>query len=1089
MLTALSGSLLSHHYAERLLAVEFSGQLGETTAPDARRQLRSWWSSRGSQLGPASSLRSIWDAAAVPLAEHLGFDVGVPIRVTGDTQAALLTSAGVRVGLVAATWNVPLDRLWREAVRDTIDMQAGWSLCTNGRAVRLVDAQRTYSRAHIQFELPQAIESIDAFGILWGLMRADAFRAQRDARSAICRIIEASTRHGHAVGRSLRVGVIASLQHLLDGLSRSGQRELPALFDEALTVVYRTLFLMFAEARGLVPNWHPLYREAYTIEVLRDRLERQEPVHGLWETLQAIARLAYRGCRAGTLVVPAFNGRLFSPALAPLVESCAIEDDLARKALLRLSGTTVRSRRVRIDYRDLGVEQLGAVYESVLDYTPDVAASHGGHAPVVLRRGGEGRKATGSFYTPQSLTDYLVRRTLHPLVADVPAERILQLRVVDPAMGSAAFLVSACRYLAGAYERALVREGSCHEADLDEGDRSGFRRHIAQRCLFGVDLNPTAVQVARLSMWLATLSSGKPLSFLDHRLVCGDSLIGASPVDIARQPPGETRRGRGRAETPLFSEGDFEPSLARAVDERRWLAETADDSADIVRHKERRLDALRRASPWKSVADLWCSCWMWPERATAPDAAVFASLCDVIVSGTGTLPASAAGALLARSRDIARDCRFFHWVLEFPEIYFDAHGRPLANPGFDAVLGNPPWDVIGAASREKAFLRHSGIYRHLGKGHINRYQVFVERALTLARRGGRVGLVLPSGFATDHTAASLRRRLLNAARVDTISGFDNRKAIFPIHRSVRFLTCTSTLGDATVDIACRFGIDDPGVLEGFPDSGDVPDRSCHPISLTPALIEALSGDTLAIPELRSEADLRILDAIVHRIPRLSDAVGWNVRFGRELNATEDRRHFHRGRDGCPVLEGKHIEPFRVHLHRAGVRIAERAASRLLDAAQTFLRPRLAYRDVSSTTNRLSLIAAIVPAGAVTTHSLFCLKTPLARDNQAFLCAMLNSYVANYLVRQVMTTHLGSTTVERLRVPKLPRTDNVFAEIVSLTHMLEGHPTPLEHARVQALAAYCYGLTAGDFQHVLATFPLVEASARTAAMEQFLRITR
>ena len=308
-------------------------------------------------------------------------------------------------------------------------------------------------------------------------------------------------------------------------------------------------------------------------------------------------------------------------------------------------------------------------------------------------------------------------------------------------------------------------------------------------------------------------------------------------------------------------------------------------------------------------------------------------------------------------------------MLEFPEAYFDEQGRPLANPGFDAVLGNPPWDILRANSGEKPFFRTSGVYRHQGGGHINRYQVFVERALTLARRGGRVGLVLPSGFATEHTAAPLRRHVLAHSNVDTISGFDNRKAIFPIHRSVRFMICTSTVGAPTNRIACRFGIDDPATLESIPDAGDQATRLSHPITLTQALITALSGDKLTIPDLRSEADVRTVEGIVHRVPRLGDADGWNVRFGRELNATDDRRHFHTSRGGLPVLEGKHIESFRAHPHRASQRISETAAARLLDAAQTFMRPRLAYRDVASSTNRVSLIAAILPAGVVTTHSI------------------------------------------------------------------------------------------------------------------------
>ena len=359
----------------------------------------------------------------------------------------------------------------------------------------------------------------------------------------------------------------------------------------------------------------------------------------------------------------------------------------------------------------------------------------------------------------------------------------------------------------------------------------------------------------------------------------------------------------------------------------------------------------------------------------------------------------------------------------------------------------------------------------------------------MTKRGGRVGLVLPSGFATDHTSAPVRRQLLAHGNVDTITGFDNRKAIFPIHRSVRFLICTATVGAPTARIACRFGIDEAAELETIPDAGDRQATPSHPIALTPAFIAALDGEKLTIPELRTHMDLRILERIVHGIPRLDATSGWNVRFGRELNATDDRLHFHSGGTGMPVLEGKHIEPFVAHLDRATLRIPARRAGTLLDAATTFSRARLAYRDVASSTNRLSLISAVLPAGVVTTHSLFCLKTRLSGDNQAFLCAMLNSYVANYLVRQVMTTHLGSATVEGLRIPKPSYDSPAFEEIVELSHSLRNTFSARDYARVQALAAACYGLTGAEFAHVLGTFPLVDQAERNAALEQFCHQAR
>lgn len=1107
MLPGLSGSLVSHYFAERILSEEFHGRLGDASIAGAHKAFVRWWHADASQLGAASSIRSIWDVAAAPLVEMLGFAARPPYGDGADVRHALLISTNSRIALVVSTWTISLDNLWRDAARRGIGLDAAWVLCTNGRELRLVDTQRTYSRAYLQFDLQRAADHPPTFAVLWGLLREEAFRAPAGESPLILDIIRSSARHGQAVSRSLRVGVIDAVQHLLGGLNkcgpstslRAGRHDLAQLFDESLTVVYRVLFLMFAESRSLVPNWHPLYRDSYTVEALRERAERPGKVPGLWEALQAIARLAHKGCRAGSLVVPAFNGRLFSPARSPIADSCAVDDEVARRALLALSTTAAgrpqgrrsvlsaapqTTKRTRIDYRDLGVEQLGAVYESVLDYEPAYAES--GQDRILLRRGGDARKSTGSFYTPQTLTDYVVRRTLHPLVEHASADRILHLRVVDPAMGSAAFLVSACRYLARAYERALIRDGSAHEAEIDEADRATFRRVIAQRCLFGVDLNPTAVQLARLSLWLATLSANKPLTFLDHHLVCGNSLIGASPIDVARQPPGVRARRPTRAEMPLFSDADLEPSLAQAVVERRWLAETRDDTADIVREKEKRLDRLRSAQRWKSIADLWCACWLWPEPQKAPDAAVFASLADKLMTGRCGLPDKASTALLDAAAKTVAAHRFFHWMLEFPEAYFDEAGQPVPDGGFDAVLGNPPWDMLRAGGAEKTFFRSSGVYRHQGAGHINRYQIFVERALTLTKPGGRTGLVVPAGFATDHTSAPLRRALLSRTNIDTISGFDNRRAIFPIHRSVRFLICTSTVGDATRHIACRFGIDDPAELDTIPDIGDRGSVRSHPIALTPTFLEALSGPTYAIPELRSENDLRILERVVHDIPRLDSADGWNVRFGRELNATDDRSHFHNNRSGLPVLEGKHIEPFRVHADRSTLRIAEHSALRLLDAATTFSRARLTYRDVASSTNRLSLIAAVLPAGVVTTHSLFCLKTMLSSDSQAFLCAMLNSYVANYLVRQVMTTHLGSATVEALRVPK-PRYDSaIFVEVVELARKLRAAHSAQDHARVQALAARCYGINEREFEHLLSTFPLVDETDRAAAHEEFRR---
>ena len=193
--------------------------------------------------------------------------------------------------------------------------------------------------------------------------------------------------------------------------------------------------------------------------------------------------------------------------------------------------------------------------------------------------------------------------------------------------------------------------------------------------------------------------------------------------------------------------------------------------------------------------------------------------------------------------------------------------------------------------------------------------------------------------------------------------------MFPVHRSLRFLLLSATAGGRTAALPCRFGIRRPEVLERLPEIGPDPQA----VMLTRALLEQLTGDEIAVPDIRSARDVDILHAIAFTVPTLGDPAGWHIHFGRELNATDDRRHFLAGGDGLPVVEGKHLAPFRVDVARTRLRIAPEVAARLLDPARTFARSRLGYREVASATNRLTLIAAVVPAGTVTTHTVFCLK--------------------------------------------------------------------------------------------------------------------
>ena len=1087
MAAGIRGRLITATFAETLL-----GTLPGSAVPPPHlvAALDKWGHERDRSIGPASSVRTIADRVVTPLLRILGFRIAA--REDAASRVLLIASSGnATVPAVVVGWDESLRQAWRATVLGAVGADRRWCLCSNGRALRIVDAQHTWSREYLEFDLAVLPVDQDAQRVLWALVRAEACAAVPPLLEAA---VAASARQGVAVCQALGDGVLEALRCLLNAFA-SGRSAPGEAFEQSLTVVYRVLFLLFAEARGLVPIWHPVYRDRYTIDSIVTTLLSGRRYPGAWQALNAISKLAHVGCSAGELKVTAFNGRLFAPARAAVLDRIRVDDRVIGRAVLAISTTTGAGSpgRSRIAYRDLDVEQLGAVYEHVLDYEP---ASSGA---AVLDRTRDARKSTGTFYTPRAVTDYLVRHTLAPLTADRSSDDLLALRILDPAMGSGAFLVAACRHLADAVEEARIREGVWHPADVTLAERAVLRREIAVRCLFGVDLNPMAVQLARLSLWLATLAADKPLTFLDHHLVAGNSLIGASMDDVLRQPSRDRATRRRSSTLPLFDTTALAPVIEDAIRTRLRLTFEPDDAAAVVQRKEQQLAALSaRDAPlrsWARVLDLWCAGWFWTD-GDAPGTGAFGEICNHLLGRPCALPQRAVSALVERAEAIAARHRFLHWPFVFPEVFADDHGEPLANPGFDAVIGNPPWDMVRGdsgdsgvragrrndARRLSDFIREAGIYQVEARSHVNRYQLFVERALQLTRRGGRVGLVLPSGVVSDAGSAGLRRHLFERAAIDSITGLDNRHGIFPIHRSVRFVLLTGTVGGPTAQIACRFGISRIEELDSSTDG------TAAPLMLTRRLLSRLSGDDdLAVPELTTAEDLAIVERIAARIPPLGGHAGWHVQFGRELNATDDRDAFvpYTGSARArPVLEGKQIEPFRVFPGRSRLEVPTESPTSL----RVPRRARLAYRDVASATNRLTLIAAIVPARCVTTHTLFCLRNPLPLEAQHVLCALLNSFVANYLIRFRVNTHVTASLLSRLPVPTMATSGREFERLATLARTLSSGAAPAEeapeYAELQAIAAKLYGVGEEDFARILDTFPLVAKEIRSRTLARF-----
>ncbi|NQW02939.1 MAG: N-6 DNA methylase [Acidobacteria bacterium] len=1012
----------------RLLPARF---IAEQIAPGATGGRRTqagwerWWREVERTCGPATGVRTLFDVAAMPLFGRLGYRTLHPQFTPQAVCATLLTPRGRPIALVVRNWARRPSSVWREATAAARYIGAAWCFVLAPPTLSILPAHSHTTRRSLDLALPLSVQSA-SLGTFLALATAASFDVT--PKSTLDHWISLAATYQARVRSDLQHGVLDALGELSSVLSYRQGEVSPR--DEALTIVYRVLFLLFAESRNLVPQHHPIYREAYTLSSLCDAALHTIPARGVWDGLAAISRLSRHGGQVDTLKVFPFNGHLFSAGSAPSLEStrnggrptsASDARDLAvSRSLIALGTRREPSGRVRISYAELGVEELGAVYERVLE--------------VGTRGQSHARKDTGTFYTPQALADFVVHRTLSPLVAHQSADRILSLRVLDPAMGSGAFLVAALRFLTDAYERALVREGRCGPSDITAADRARFRRNIAQQCLFGVDLNPVAVQVARLSLWLATLTHARPLSFLDHRLRQGNSLIGATPADIERAPGAAIRT------LPLFdtARSHLEGTLRAVLPTLTDIFGQPDDTVTDVRRKEAAWADLRQQSHplsrWQLAVSLWCAQWLWPKDSRCPSPAEIRIAAHRIASdhrvgnarGQRTVSDAMAlhiGQWATVARQMAAQHQMFHWPLEFPDVFYDTTGAPRRDAGFDAVIGNPPWEMIrrDATSGRRgcgrdpvvAFVRGSGLFPLCQRGHLNLYQPFVERSLSLARPGGRVGLIVPWGFAVDDGASALRSALFEAAAVDAVVGFDNARGLFPIHRGLRFAVVVAQPRSGPRDARATFGITTTEEIETLTTSVEEP----LPIRLGSEDLMTVGGPTLRIPDLRQADDLEWLLAIMRAHPALGATQGWQAQFSRELNATDDRDSFkdRRGATRIPVAGGKHIEPFRVRINDCGQFMGVDAARRRLPDLR-FTKPRLVYRDVSGVGNRFTLIAAVMPGDVVTTHTLFCLRKELPVQQQHFLCGVFNSRLMNRVVRLLMGGHVTTSLVEHLPVP-------------------------------------------------------------------------
>jgi hypothetical protein len=908
-----------------------------------------------------------------------------------------------------------------------------WGLLTNGRFWRLYfHGARSRAEGFVGFDLPlllegatkgqaEALELLRAFLLLF---RREAHEASGPAGKTFLDLaLDEGRRYEQRITAALSEAVFDRVfPRLVTALATHDPSAKPAdalwraeAREAALTLLYRLLFILYAEDRDLLPVRHAGYA-AYGLQRLRmqaaEARDQARPLSASltrwWDDLAALCRAIDLG--DSSLGLPPYNGGLFSASAAPLLLRARLPDAVMGELLDDLSREGEATARRLINFRDLSVQQLGSIYERLLEF--DVVAEGAG---VTVRLNAFARKNSGSYYTPEELVRLIIRRAVGPLLeerrttfrqtaetlasdrrpkeqrlADLrrhdPAEAFLSLRVLDPAMGSGHFLVSLVDWLTdetlaaqqeaaalvawGEYAsplsvkiesirghiRAQAAANGWEVRDEHLDDRHLVRRIVLKRVIYGADLNPMAVELAKLSLWLHSFTVGAPLSFLDHHLRAGDSLFGEFVQPVLEElserygilPPADVLTQASRAAGAMANiETLSDADIAEVTQSKVFF--------DAMEEQTRRLHAfldLWHADRWLDTGDklnaiargnLLSGAYGDPvllANGEAPLSPPGPEAADIRLGKNKRIPASEAFRMasesFAKAQALSRGCHFLHWELAFPGVWTGWEARRTAG-GFDAIIGNPPWDRMKlqevewfaarapevarqqrasdrakmvAAIRGKGgdlatdyeraawtaeaaarVARSCGAYPLLSGGDTNLYSLFVERALRLVKPEGIVGLLVPSGIAADKGAAAFFRSIATTGRLGALFDFENGlkepHGFFPdVHQQFKF---AALIAGGTARL---FPAADCAFYQGDADKAEE-----SALKLLPADFEAVNPNTGTAPSFQSKRDAEITLAIYRRVPVLVDQRStpqkrvWPVRYTTMFHMTNDSAKF------------------------------------------------------------------------------------------------------------------------------------------------------------------------------------------------------
>jgi hypothetical protein len=1003
-----------------------------------------------------------------------------------------------------------------------------WGILTDGASWRLYSTKSSRPfEDYVELPLAPALEASDEaeYGLFERFFHKDSFvpeepeegeGEEKDEAAGVykCKLDKDRERSekvlDYWVKEPLLYQVDEVLQYVCNGFIHDTQKtgveyteeERAEIFESAVKLLYRCLFLFYAEARRLLPS-DPEKADIYqkhSIQALcgearkfRWGTRHDTDQYDLWKNLKGLVAAVNDGDLEYGIM--GYNGGLFDDSEEVFLGEHQLRNDFLSRALYLLAYVEPFDNKPEdeypIPYEDLEVRHLGELYENILEYTVMLADSdrirrrtkkgvelllasqtNKQSGDTLIRKGdvffGESaleRKQTGSYYTPEPLVRFLNEKTIikplqeafnndyrprfdefireansgrdigtrrgaaqsaTALIQRFIEEVVLPFKVCDPAMGSGHFLVDASNQMAGfmvsLLEEVPYVEGMSVSITSNPND---WRRRITRHCLYGVDLNPLAVNLAKLSLWLNCFAINHKLTFLDHHLVRGNSLIGIRSLDQLKEIPKLKKDGKKKSDEPLFDFKDLSGVLAEAAKELSSITAIDEDNTEAQKEtfEEVHRETVNRLGP---PADLYTAYLMDPS-INAQD---YKALFECLVRGESVEnPLNPGLRETLASVELYRDRHhFFHWPLEFPEAF-----GPYAPGGFSATVGNPPWDVLQAKTQEffsaydpdfRAYKKQEALkvmkllleattaiadrwqeysvtieeqinyfnepkaFRSIGQGHINTYKLFLEQFFSLLNQEGHFGIVVPSGIYTDQGCLQLRQLFFKESQIEFLYCFENRwPTVFSaVDGRFKFVLFSSKRSGMTDAFRCAFMEHNPERLPSIDENA---------LRINVELVNKFSPSSLSIVEFKSQREIDIASILYADNLLLGEYLRdkWNTGFQREFNMSDDSHLFieHAKSSGLerklvPLWEGKQFWILSNELS------SPRYYMTVVDAQMkpTTQETRIAYRALSASTNERTFIPIIIPRPEPSGHTVnVC---PLPSRMASYLVAIMSSFV-------------------------------------------------------------------------------------------------